>query len=175
MVLKYIICQPSLHTPGQIDHISYIQSFLLKDQKRIEDIIKTHTVKQTQCDAQAVLKYKSKYKKVGVLPIQKVKSNVFEPFVMFLSDNHGLYETLDFAFYIGSTPTICICICIIKTMLLSLESSIYFHGGAMHRNTRIDSRQKSSFFVETCRFSVEYLHHFPVCPDVLTGHHTFVQ
>ena len=57
-----------------------------------------------------VFRYKSKYKKVGVLPIQIVKSNVSS--VGPLSERNMdifLYFSLtkgpDFAFYIGSTPT----------------------------------------------------------------------
>ena len=58
--------------------------------------------------------HKSKYKKVGILPIWKAKSNVvsnvgrsWSERNMFLSiaDEGPTLETLDFAFYIGSTPT----------------------------------------------------------------------
>ena len=55
-------------------HISYFlfSPFCLKIRRELKIVIKTQTVKQTQCDAQAV------YKKVGVLPIQKVKSKVLQ-------------------------------------------------------------------------------------------------
>ena len=57
---------------------------------------------------------KSKYKKVGILPIWKAKSNVvsnvgrsWSERNMFLgiADEGPTLETLDFAFYIGSTST----------------------------------------------------------------------
>ena len=56
-----------------------------------------------------MFRYKSKYKKVGVLPIRLVKSNVSSvgPFVrekLFLSDEGPTLETLDFTIHIGSTP-----------------------------------------------------------------------
>ena len=43
--------------------------------------------------------YKSKYRKVGVLPIRIVKSNVSS------SDEGPTLETLDYTIRIGSTPT----------------------------------------------------------------------
>ena len=55
--------------------------------------------------------YKSKYKKVGVLPIQIVIVSRFEhwPFVSEnsdLSDEGQMLETLDYTIRIGSTPTL---------------------------------------------------------------------
>ena len=47
--------------------------------------------------------YKSKYKKVGVLPIQYVFLSVSR--FMFLSDEGPTLETLDFTIRIGSTRT----------------------------------------------------------------------
>ena len=51
------------------------------------------------------LEYKSKYKKVGVLPIRIVKSNVSSVGPWFLSDEGPTVETLDYTIRIGSTQT----------------------------------------------------------------------
>ena len=68
---------------------------------------------QTQCAAQAKQRYKSKYKKVGVLPIRIVQSNVSSIgpsseiliIFLFLSDEGPMLETLVYTIRIGSTPT----------------------------------------------------------------------
>ena len=58
-----------------------------------------------------MFRYKSKYKKVGVLPIWIVKSKLSsvglssERNTMFLSDEGPTLETLDHTIHIGSTPT----------------------------------------------------------------------
>ena len=55
--------------------------------------------------------YKSKYKKVFVLPIRIVQSNVSsigpssERKTFFLSDEGPMLETFDYTIRIGSTPT----------------------------------------------------------------------
>ena len=54
--------------------------------------------------------YKSKYEKVGVLPIQIAKSNILSVALrqretLFLSDEGPTLETLDSTIRIGSTPT----------------------------------------------------------------------
>ena len=52
------------------------------------------------------VKIKSKYEKVGVLPIWILKSNISSVGVLFLSDEGPKLETLDFTIRIGSTPTV---------------------------------------------------------------------
>ena len=66
--------------------------------------------KRINGEAPSYLKNKSKYKKVGVLPTWKVKSNVssVDPSSernMFLSHEGPTLETLDFTMRISSTPT----------------------------------------------------------------------
>ena len=64
-----------------------------------------------------MFRYKSKYRKVGVLPIRIVESNVSSigpssernrKAFLFLSDEGLLLETLDYTIRIGSTPTLLI-------------------------------------------------------------------
>ena len=56
----------------------------------------------------AEYRHKSKHKKVGVLPIRIVKSNVSSvgpsSGFLFLSDEGSMLKTLDFTIRIGSTP-----------------------------------------------------------------------
>ena len=59
------------------------------------------------CVGSVEIVYKSKYKKVGVLPIWIVKSNVssVDPSSERKHDEGPTLETLDFTIHIGSTPT----------------------------------------------------------------------
>ena len=57
-----------------------------------------------------MFRYKSKYKKVGVLPIRIVKSNISSVYPssernMFLSNEGPTLKTLDFTIHSDSTPT----------------------------------------------------------------------
>ena len=76
---------------------------------------------------------KSKYKKVGILPIRIVKSNVSSAGPssernIFLSDEGPTLESLDFTIHIGSKPTFFISICIWtlptqRTTFISLDGT----------------------------------------------------
>ena len=56
----------------------------------------------TEIQTTTVLNIESKYKKVGVLLIQRENMMIF---LCFLSDEGPTLETLDFTICIGSTPT----------------------------------------------------------------------
>ena len=79
--------------------------------KQRESKVKDRKVKQCKERKGAYIRKKSKYKKVGVLPIRIVKSNISSvgpssERIMFLSDEGPTLQTLDFTFHIGSTPTL---------------------------------------------------------------------
>ena len=59
------------------------------------------------CGSKYCISYKSKHKKVGVLPIWIVKCNISSVLALhlFLSDEGPMLQTLDFTIRIDSTPT----------------------------------------------------------------------
>ena len=92
----------------------------------------------------AVFRYKSKYKKVGVLPIWIVKSNISsvgsssertDP--LFLSDEGPTLETLDFTIRIGRTPTF-----LHKYIVSHSQLNIYIYIYGIKRRSRNDEGRK---------------------------------
>ena len=66
----------------------------------------TNSARLTAACKCTFISYKSKYEKVGVLPIWIVKST-FRALALRQRANEGsMLETLDFTFHIGSTPTV---------------------------------------------------------------------
>ena len=118
---------------------------------------------------QLAIAYKSKYKKVGVLPIWIVQSNVSRIGLPCFSDEGPMLETLDYTIRIGSTPTFFISICI-STLPTQYTSDTTIFGYSLYwlqRNYSTDYRKynrvikwNTELHVQSLQSSLVYSNNF---------------